>query len=84
MREYGVLFCTFSRVIRNGHALQYHHEKEIPVDRKGEMNMTVKQRVLASRLIERANRNQELAKVIGLKCSLKLLSSDGKQSKTRN
>lgn len=75
MREYGALFCVFSHVNGNGHTLQYHHEKEIPVGRKGEMEMTAKQRVLTSRLIERANRNQEPAKGIGLKHRLKPLSS---------
>lgn len=57
----------------------YNHIQESNWTQERSKNMNVKERVLASRLVEKSKQNQKLAEQIGLDCKLSRMKAGDSQ-----
>ena len=57
----------------------YNHIQESNWAQERSKNMNVKERVLASRLVEKSKQNQKLAEQIGLNCKLSRMTAGDRQ-----
>ena len=62
----------------------YNHIQESNWTQERSKNMNVKERVLASRLVEKSKQNQKLAEQIGLDCKLsRMKAGDSQKTKAK-